>query len=386
MSQSNNVGSSATAANLNGLEQGAIQAQRGGDCRCGSNGIQAIGQNASNTQGAFAGSLAVQEFGRDKCGCGSGGNSNAPVRVDSEGDGGSVDQSNNVWSSGTAANLNGLGQGASQAQGGSGGIQAIGQDASNYQTAAGLSARCRWRLEQQLAGAGRQRRRRRRRLAVEQRRFPRDWAERQPDRPVGGADPGGQLRLFRRDRHPGDRPAGVERAGRCGALVRASGGCEQRQHPGERGQRRRRRLGRPVEQRLVVGHRCEPERARSERDSGSGRRRRDAIQAIGQSHRQQAALALSAALQFGASNSNSPVAVDSEGDAGDVSQSNNVYSAAKALNLNLTGQGAEQTQSGRCGCGNAVAIQAIGQQGGELAGRWARRWRAANPTNRRQPV
>ena len=139
VSQSNNVGSSATAANLNALEQGAIQAQRGGDCRCGSGGIQAIGQSASNTQGALAGSLAVQEFGRDRCGCGSGGNSNTPVRVDSEGDGGSVDQSNNVWSSGTAANLNGLSQGAGQAQGGSG-IQAIGQDASNHQTAVGLSA------------------------------------------------------------------------------------------------------------------------------------------------------------------------------------------------------------------------------------------------------
>ena len=208
VSQSNNVGSSATAANLNGLEQGAIQAQRGGECRCGSDGIQAIGQYASNTQGALAGSLAVQAFGRDRCGCGSGGNSNAPVRVDSEGDGGSVDQSNNVWSSGTAANLNGLGQGASQAQGGSGGIQAIGQDASNDQTAVGLSA----------------------------------------------------------------------------------------------------------------------------------------------------------ALQLGASNSNSPVRVDSDGDGGDVSQSNNVGSRATGLNVNLTGQSAEQVQAGSCGCAEGIGIQAIGQQ------------------------
>ena len=157
------------------------------------------------------------------------------MSVDSDGNGGSVDQSNNVWSSGTAANLNGLGQSATQAQGGVGGIaiQAIGQSASNTQ----------------------------------------------------------------------------------------------------------------------------------------------------------AALALSAALQFGASNSNSPVAVDSEGDAGDVSQSNNVYSAAKALNLNLTRQGATQAQLGGCGCGNAVAIQAIGQQ--------AKNWQGAlgaslaaqlYPTNRRQPV
>ncbi len=79
------------------------------------------------------------------------------MRVDSDGDGGSVDQSNSVDSSATAANLNLTGQGAAQGQGAGGGTQAIGQDASNYQTAGALSAALQHRrLEQQHAGAGRQ--------------------------------------------------------------------------------------------------------------------------------------------------------------------------------------------------------------------------------------
>ena len=157
VSQSNSVESDAKALNVNLTGQHADQAQAGGDCRCGSGGIQAIGQDASNDQTAAAASLAAQSAGRDMCGCSSGGNVNTPVRVDSDGDGGSVDQSNSVDSSATAANLNLTGQGAAQAQGAGGGTQAIGQDASNDQTAAALSAALQSRrLEQQRAGAGRQ--------------------------------------------------------------------------------------------------------------------------------------------------------------------------------------------------------------------------------------
>ena len=389
VSQSNNVGSSATAANLNGLEQGAIQAQRGGECRCGSNGIQAIGQNASNTQGALAGSLAVQEFGRDKCGCGSGGNSNAPVRVDSEGDGGSVDQSNNVWSSGTAANLNGLGQGASQAQGGSGGIQAIGQDASNYQTAVGLSAA----LQHGASNSNSP-------VRVDS---DGDGGDVSQSNNVGSRATGLNVNLT-------GQSAEQIQAGSCGCYggigIQAIG----QQASSEQG-------AAALSFALQAGASNDnaPVSVDSDGNGGSVDQSNNvwssgtaanlngldqsatqaqggvggiAIQAIGQSaSNTQAALALSAALQFGASNSNSPVAVDSEGDAGDVSQSNNVYSAAKALNLNLTGQGAEQTQSGRCGCGNAVAIQAIGQQAANWQGALGASLAAQlNPTNRRQPV
>ena len=50
-------------------------------------GIQAIGQEAKSEQGAAAFSLGLQHGAS---------NDNAPVRVDSKGDGGSVEQSNSV--------------------------------------------------------------------------------------------------------------------------------------------------------------------------------------------------------------------------------------------------------------------------------------------------
>ena len=136
VSQSNSVESDATALNINLTKQDADQDQWGSkDCHCSSGGIQAIGQEAKNEQDATALSAALQDAGHDKCGCPSGGNTNSPVRVDSKGDDGSVRQSNSVDSDATAANLNALKQDADQDQSGSGGTQAIGQEAKNEQGA-----------------------------------------------------------------------------------------------------------------------------------------------------------------------------------------------------------------------------------------------------------
>ena len=128
--QSNSVDSSATAANLNLTKQDADQDQGG------SGGLQLIGQEAKSDQEASALSLATQKDAT---------NTNIPVRVLSKGDNGSVEQSNSVDSSATAANLNALKQDADQDQGGKGdkcctgnGIQAIGQEAKNEQDATRL--------------------------------------------------------------------------------------------------------------------------------------------------------------------------------------------------------------------------------------------------------
>ena len=102
VSQSNSVDSKATALNANLTGQKADQGQRGGDCRCAGGGTQAIGQKAKNEQSAAAASLAAQSGGHDRCGCGSSGNTNTPVRVDSKGDGGSVEQTNSVDSKAAA--------------------------------------------------------------------------------------------------------------------------------------------------------------------------------------------------------------------------------------------------------------------------------------------
>jgi hypothetical protein len=143
VTQANLVGSAAIASNANGTFQLGGQSQiagRGCGCKDGI-GIQALGQHASNDQGARAESVAVQAFPPSRCGCAAGGNSNAPIRVGSSGDDGRVTQTNAVGSLAAATNHNGTFQLGSQAQlGGAGiGIQALGQQAHSGQGAAARS-------------------------------------------------------------------------------------------------------------------------------------------------------------------------------------------------------------------------------------------------------
>jgi hypothetical protein len=142
VSQSNEATSNAHAGNLNVTKQAADQLQAGGS------GIQAIGQSASNAQGAFALGLTIQSGAS---------NENAPVRVLSHGDGGSVSQSNVASSDATAGNINWTDQHASQIQGSKDsldghccgtGIQAIGQSSKNHQGAAAIAATLQLGLEQ----------------------------------------------------------------------------------------------------------------------------------------------------------------------------------------------------------------------------------------------
>lgn len=143
VAQSNDVSSAAEATNDNRTWQDADQDLLGDRQRCGCDaiGIQALGQKSESKQGALAASKAVQDFGRSECGCQAAGNSNAPVRVWSGGDDGSVAQSNSVGSSATAGNRNSTWQSGDQSLAGASGIgiQALGQQASNEQAAAAFS-------------------------------------------------------------------------------------------------------------------------------------------------------------------------------------------------------------------------------------------------------
>jgi hypothetical protein len=295
--QSNSVDSDATALNVNLTKQDADQEQGSGhgkDHCCSAGGIQAIGQEAKSDQDATAVSLAAQEFGhkKDKCGCDSGGNVNTPVRVDSKGDGGKVEQSNSVDSSATAANLNALKQDADQDQSGSGGIQAIGQEAKNDQDAFAAS------------------------LAAQK----------------GASNT--------------NTPVRVDSKGDDGKVEQEN----------------------EVESDATAANLNLTKQDADQDQGGKGKDcgcHSDGIQAIGQEAKSdQDAKALSAALQFGASNKNTPVRVDSKGDGGKVDQSNSVDSDAKALNVNLTKQDADQDQRGGkdCHCKDGIGIQAIGQE------------------------
>ena len=376
--QSNSVHSDATALNLNALKQDADQEQHGSDCRCKSDGTQAIGQEAKNDQDALAASLALQAGGHDKCGCPSGGNTNAPVRVDSHGHGGSVDQSNSVGSSATAANLNALKQDADQGQSGSGGIQAIGQEAKNEQEAVALSAALQFgasnsntpvRVDSKGDGGdvSQSNSVESDAKALNINLTKQDADQNQWGSKECGCHDGTGIQAIGQEAKNDQDAAALSLALQAGASnTNAPVRVDSDGHGGD------------VDQSNSVDSYAKAANLnalKQDADQGQAGGSGIAIQAIGQSAKnEQEALALSAALQFGASNSNSPVAVDSKGDSGDVDQSNSVESDAKALNVNLTKQDAEQNQGGHskeCGCNGAIGIQAIGQESKNEQGAFA---------------
>jgi hypothetical protein len=136
VSQTNEASSNATAANANSTTQTVDQES------LGANGTQVAGQSATNAQDALALGLTLQKGAS---------NENAPVDVKSpsgeESDGGSVSQENTASSDATAGNVNATEQAVGQEQAGSScstcgsaGTQIAGQSASNDQEAAALSA------------------------------------------------------------------------------------------------------------------------------------------------------------------------------------------------------------------------------------------------------
>jgi GTP cyclohydrolase II len=119
----------------------------------------------------------------------------------------------------------------------------------------------------------------------------------------------------------------------------------------------------------------------------------DAVQAVGQKAiTGQLAESEATSIQKGAKNSNTPVRIHSEGDDGDVEQSNNSIALSAALNAAKTDQMVGQSQGGGCGCGDrhksdGAKVQAVGQ--------WAETWQKADsdatsvqwkPSNTNAPV
>jgi GTP cyclohydrolase II len=119
----------------------------------------------------------------------------------------------------------------------------------------------------------------------------------------------------------------------------------------------------------------------------------DAVQAVGQKAiTGQLAESEATSIQKGAKNSNTPVRIHSEGDDGDVEQSNNSIALSAALNAAKTEQMVGQSQGGGCGCGDrhksdGAKVQAVGQ--------WAETWQKADsdatsvqwkPSNTNAPV
>src|SRR5687768_1017311 len=352
VSQSNTVDSSATAGNANLTDQSADQTQSG-SCGC-EGGTQAVGQSAENDQAATALSLATQAGAS---------NSNIPVRVLSDGDDGSVEQTNSVESDATAANINATGQSADQSGAGGSGTQAIGQSADSEQDAAAAS-----KAEQ--TGA--------KNTNISVRVLsPGDDGDVSQSNTVESDAKAANLNLT--GQHAGQTQSGAGGTQAIGQSAKSDQGAAALSaakqdgasntnvpvrvlSPGNGGSVTQTNS---VKSDATAANLNATKQDADQTQSGHGCGcSSDGTQAIGQSAKNdQAAIALSAALQSGASNTNTPVRVGSKGDDGDVSQTNSVDSDATASNLNVTKQDADQDQSGSSAskCCESGGIQAIVQ-------------------------
>jgi trimeric autotransporter adhesin len=285
VTQSNDVGSRADAANAAGTTQASSQSASGGSCGCsGGTPVQTADQSATTTQAAGAESAATQVDPS---------NTTVSIRVLSPGDGGSVTQSNSAGSSATAGNLAQTTQTGSQtaaaAPCGCGGtaVQQAKQSAATEQGAAALS------------GASQ----------------------------VGASNTASPVRVGS-DGNDGS----VQQSNTAGSTAIAANGST---------------TGQQASQTAAAGS---PIQIASQ----------DASTA-------QDALAGSLAEQAGASNDASPVRVDSSGNGGSVSQQNAAVSTAAAGNQAATGQSGTQTAAAGCGCGGP-GIQVLGQKSGTAQG------------------
>ncbi|TML74388.1 MAG: hypothetical protein E6G13_01065 [Actinobacteria bacterium] len=356
--QSNTDTSGANAANTNGSGQTATQSSPGGS------GLQAAQQSADNSQGALATSNATQIQPS---------NSNVSVRVLSPGNDGNVSQTNSASSNASATNSNGSTQNSGQtAAGGGSGIQAADQSASNDQTAVSGS------LAQQVQPQNNN-------VSV---------------RVLSPGSNGSVSQTNSVDSHATSTnantahqtstqtAAGGPSCG-CGSSSPIQAAIQNADNTQQAGafsaslQSGASNTNAPIR---VLSPGSDGSVTQSNNDTSSATANNtntsnqtanqtglfagtcgcqsQPIQVVGQSaSNDQTAIGLSAAIQFGASNTNDPIRVLSPGSGGSVHQSNTVNSSADATNSNSATQHATETAFG-----SGSPIQAIGQRADNTQG------------------
>jgi hypothetical protein len=384
--QSNEVSSEAEAENENETKQDADQTIGSGDkrladlawtdgkdgkgdcCQSGT-GVQTAEQANLSVQAATAFSLAKQEDAK---------NANSPIRVKSDGNDGSVEQSNDVSSEAEAENENETEQDVDQGQSGGGaglGVQVAYQTSLSGQIAAAASGAFQFgasnsndpvRVKSDGGGG-----------SVKQSNDVSSEAEAENENETEqDADQwqkgGGECRC--KDaigiQVTGQKAVNEQAAKAASIALQDFGKSECGCKAGGNSNGGLRVLsegddGR-VEQSNDVSSEAEAEneneteqKADQKQGGGSG----IGIQVLGQkAWNGQAAVALSAAAQLGARNSNHPLRVKSDGGGGSVKQSNDVSSEAEAENENETEQKAGQFDHRRpCGCADGLGVQVLGQ-------------------------
>jgi hypothetical protein len=365
VTQTNDASSSAFAGNLNLTKQDADQKQDGGS------GTQAIGQFAKNEQDAKALAATFQVKPS---------NTNTSVRVLSKGEGGDVTQTNDASSSAFAGNANLTKQDADQKQDGdsckcTGGEQAIGQFAKNDQDAKALAATFQVKPSNtntpvRVLSKG-------------------DDGDVTQTNDASSSAFAGNLNLTKQDAdQKQDGGSGIQAIGQFAKNDQDAFALATTFQIGASNENTPVRIGSKGDSGDVTQSNTATSAAvaanlnflEQDADQKQGGGRHDehdccgiGIQAIGQfAKNDQKAVALAATFQVfkqpcvcghggSAGNSNTPVDVGSKGDSGDVTQSNTASSLAKAFNVNLTKQDADQKQDTSCKCEEALGIQAIGQ-------------------------
>ena len=277
VSQSNTSSAASAAGNANQTAQNAAQSQGGGN----GGGGQAASQSAGSTQTADSTATSVQDNPS---------NSNTVVRIDSPGSDGPVTQTNDSQAESAAGNANATEQDADQEQGGGGhgggGVQAADQSADNEQSADSSASSTQ-------------------------------------------TDPSN---------------------GNVGVRIHSPG------DGGDVSQSNESFAGSAAGNLNLTGQEVEQGYGSGGGNGGGG------VQAVGQeASSEQDAVSTATSTQDGATNSNIPVRIDSSGDDGDVSQSNESFAGSLAGNLNLTGQEVEQGYGSGGGNGGG-GVQAVGQQ------------------------
>ena len=298
--QSNDASSDATAGNLNATKQDADQEQDG-------SGIQAIGQKADSEQDALAFALTLQKEPS---------NTHTPVRVFSKGDGGDVTQSNDASSESDAGNLNLTGQEADQKQGSDDGHDLSGHEAVQEPTSEATSEEPKSKDDEhdcKCEGGGIQ--------AIGQ--------SADSDQKAVAAAKTVQVK-------PSNTNISVRvlSPGNDGDVTQTNTATSD----------------------AKAGNLNATKQDADQKQDGGSCKCTGGEQGIGQTaDSDQKAVALAETVQEKPSNTNISVRVLSDGDDGDVTQSNTATSDAKAGNINLTKQDADQKQDGS-------GIQGIGQK------------------------
>jgi hypothetical protein len=360
------------------IGSGAAQAQ-----------VQAVEQAAGTGQSASSSASSTQTNPS---------NSNISVRIFSPGDSGSVSQSNNSVAGSIAGNAAKTDQAVSQSQGSGGGEQAVGQVAETIQ-----QAKSKAESKQEKPSNSN--------ISVRIHSPGDDGDVSQSNNSVAGSAAGNLAETSQgveQDQGGGeaakskccDGGSGVQAVGQEAKTIQKAESDAKSVQEHASNENIPVRIGSKgdngsVEQSnnsvalSLAGNAAKTTQGVAQSQGGGCGCHGDLVQAVGQKAiTGQLAESEATSIQKGAKNSNTPVRIHSEGDDGDVEQSNNSIALSAALNAAKTDQAVGQSQGDRCGCKHGGAgVQAVGQ--------WAETWQAADsdakseqwkPSNSNTPV